>query len=173
MNYLLATSLPFCVESLRKAICHSKLLSCTQAPVLHRRIVQWALWQCHAAWHCWAVNGGELECSAEQKWAESLIRELGICTSTALVVFLNVLLIATFLSLQPVPTLLLRSRWYAPHFVYLHLWQVSGWFILNHCYLYGQFPLDICKLFSLGTWCVCKCHQSEFWTVLEKPKKGG
>lgn len=83
MNYVLPTRI--CLSVLRKAICYSKLLSCAQAPLLPCGIARWALWQWHAAGQaCWVVDGGELECSAEQKWAESLIGEPGICTNAAL-----------------------------------------------------------------------------------------
>jgi len=110
------------------------------SPAAHSRAARWALW----AWP--GLRGAGPGCSAWQRWAESLgfpptqLHASKADFSPHSVVVLNILLITTFLSLQPVPALLLHSRWHAPHFLHLHLWQVSRRFKPSCCSPDGLFP---------------------------------
>lgn len=117
------------------------------------------------------MDVGGFECSAEQKWAESLMRELGICTNTAVLKqdLLSSLSYGGFeyiinyclpffaacssttamleVACATLPTLASVAGKSVLYTELLQpLWSVFHWIFV--------------KLFLLGTGCVCECHQS-------------
>lgn len=100
-------------------------------------------------WGSWSVQlsrNGQRALLGSWGFTPTQLYSSRTCFSLCLGVILCKSLIPTCVSLQPVPALLLHSRWHAPHLLHLHLWQVRGWFTLNCVSFMVSLPLDICKI---------------------------